>query len=45
MRKADQAWGAGKYDINDMAIYLASLLQEQLRDAAAEAAASAQASR
>jgi Fic family protein len=27
LRKADQAWEDGNYDINDMAIYLAALLQ------------------
>jgi hypothetical protein len=35
LRKADYAWEAGNYDINDLASYLASLLQDQLRDAAA----------
>jgi hypothetical protein len=35
LRKADYAWEAGNYDINDLATYLASLLQDQLRDAAA----------
>lgn len=39
LRKADEAWEAGNYDINDMAVYLAGLLQDQLkeaRDAAAQ---------
>jgi Fic family protein len=39
LRKADEAWEAGNYDINDMAIYLASLLQGQLQEAADAAAA------
>jgi Fic family protein len=40
LRKADEAWEGGNYDINDLAIYLAGLLQDQLRDAAAESASS-----
>jgi len=35
LRKADEAWEGGNYDINDLGIYLAGLLQDQLRDAAA----------
>jgi hypothetical protein len=38
LRKADEAWEAGNYDINDMAIYLAGLLQDQLKEAADAAA-------
>lgn len=37
LRKADLAWEGGNYDINDLASYLAGLLQQQLSEAAAEA--------
>lgn len=35
LRKADEAWEAGHYDLGDLATYLGGLLEDQLRDAAA----------
>jgi Fic family protein len=37
LRKADEAWEGGNYEINDLARYLAKLLQDQLQEAADEA--------